>query len=134
MKTTIKLAAALAAVSLLCMGNNGCTNDVDVVKHNMSDAAGNFQIPRKISFYNTRHDRVMLEVQGYCDFSNSSENSGWLNIICKDNSGGYVKHSEFKSNDTTILVEQVAPAMVSKTFYHYTLKPLSIIPDIEIRK
>lgn len=125
------LVLGLAAVAALTMGNSGCSNDVDKVKHNMSEAAGNFEVPRKISFYNTRSDRVMLEVTGFCDFSNSKENSGWLNVICKK-PGGYVKHSQFASNDTTILVEHLDPSAVSQTFYRYRISPLSLIPDVSI--
>jgi len=130
MKRSI-LAIGLAAVAALTMGNSGCSNDVTRVKHNMSEAAGNFEVPRKISFYNTRTDRVMLEVTGFCDFSNSAENPGWLNIFCKK-PGGYVKHSQFKSNDTTILVEHLDPSAVSATFYRYRISPLSLIPDVSI--
>jgi hypothetical protein len=131
MKNTVKIASALAAVAMLCMGNSGCT-DADVASRNLSEDADNFKIPRRIAFVNGITDKYLLEITGYCAFKASSETKNVLNVFCKTEAG-YKKHSIGISDNVTFVSEQLSPRDVSTSFYHVTFKPSILIPDFELR-
>ncbi|WP_258180372.1 hypothetical protein [Burkholderia multivorans] len=77
-------AIALVLISLLA----ACTNDADVASHNLSTAADNFQINRRIVFYNGFTGEYILTIEGLCSKDNSSTDSK-LAIICKTGPNAY---------------------------------------------
>lgn len=120
----------LGAVALLCMGNSGC-DDATVASDNLSKAADNFEIARRIVFYNGITDAYMLEIKGYCSIDNG-QTANSLAVTCKT-PDGYKKHLLGRSDNVTYFVEQVAAANVSVDFYRVTFKPTVILPDIDVR-
>lgn len=69
----ILLALALAASILLC----GCS-EADKANANISKQADYFESERKITVYNARTDKVILEAEGYMSISNNSNNE----LVC----------------------------------------------------
>lgn len=130
MKKFLSLAASLGAVATLCMGSSGC-DDAKVASENLTKAADNFEIARRIVFYNGITDAYMLEVRGYCSIDNG-QTANSLAVTCKTPTG-YKKHLLGRSNNVTYFVEQLADAQVSVDFYRVTFKPSVIVPDIDIR-
>ena len=109
----------------------GC-NDADVASHNISKAADNFQIHRRIVFYNGITNEYILVVEGRCSLGNYDAD-GELSVTCKDDTGAFVKHFLGLSDNVTYFAEQLLPAEASTSRYRVVLKPTAIIPDIEIR-
>lgn len=62
----ILLALALAASILLC----GCSSEADKANYNISKQADYFESERKITVYNARTDKVIMEAEGYMSISN----------------------------------------------------------------
>jgi hypothetical protein len=126
MKKLIALAAlAVAALS-------GCQSDADVASHNVSKAADNFEIARRVIFYNGITSDYMLSIEGYCSLGNN-DRAGFLSVTCKTGPGVYKKHFLGLSDNVTFFVEQLDAKNVSASFYRVVFKPSTIIPDIEIR-
>lgn len=112
---------------------SGCATDADVASHNISKAADQFQITRRIVFYNGITDSYMLTIEGLCSLGNNDP-SGELTVTCKIGDHEYVKHFLGLSDNVTYFVEQLGTADVSISRYKVIFKPLTIIPDIDIVK
>lgn len=122
---------ALAATSSLV----ACSSDADIASHNLSKAADNFEIQRRIIFINGITDKYLMVIEGLCSLGNSDK-AGELSVTCKvsDNNGGeYKKHFLGLSDNVTYVVEQVDATHVDKYHYRLIFKPEEIIPDIDFR-
>lgn len=128
MKTFTKI----AAVSLMALGLAGCADDADVVSRNISKAADNFEVNRRIVFYNGITGEYMLTIEGLCNRDNSST-TATLGVICNTGPGQYKKHLLGLSDNVTYFMEQIDGVKASKYFYRVTFKPSTIVPAIDIR-
>jgi hypothetical protein len=115
-------------VMALSLGLAAC-DDATVVSSNISSDADNFKILRRIVFYNGINGEYMMTLTGYC--SQVAEPKK-LAVTCKT-PDGYKKHFLGLSDNVTYFSEQLNPAQVSPNFYKVVWKPLTMIPDIEIR-
>lgn len=108
----------------------GCTN-ADVVSQNISKEADQFNVLRRVVFYNGINGEYILSVEGYCSLGNYDKD-GELSVTCKDNSGGYRKHYLGLSDNVTYFAEQIDASNVSADHYKVIFKPSVIVPDIEL--
>jgi hypothetical protein len=84
-------------------------------------------------FYNGITGEYMLSVEGLCSLGNQDK-ARELSVTCKTGPGQYKKHFLGLSDNVTYFAEQIESAAASPYQYRVIFKPLSIIPDIEIRK
>jgi hypothetical protein len=129
---TVKYIAAILTTILLAIGIGACSSDADVASENLSKAADNFEIQRRIVFYNGITGEYMLEVIGLCSIGNNDD-SDKLSITCKIGEREYIKHYLGKSDNVTWFAEQLDTADVSVNHYRVTFKPQEIVPDIDFR-
>jgi hypothetical protein len=108
----------------------GC-DDADIASRNLSKAADNFEIIRRIVFYNGITDTYILTIEGRC--SVYDDGLGQLEVVCKTGDNTYKKHFLGLSDNVTYFAEQLESANVSKNHYRVTFKPRTIIPDVDIR-
>lgn len=108
----------------------GC-DDADIASRNLSKAADNFEINRRIVFYNGITDTYILTIEGKC--SVYDDGLGQLEVVCKTGDNTYKKHFLGLSDNVTYFAEQIESANVSKNHYRVTFKPRAIIPDVDIR-
>lgn len=127
MKKTILAALALP----LIIGLAGCS-DADVASSNLSRAADQFEINRRVVFYNGVTGEYILTIEGLCSLGNDDD-EGQLSVTCKTGPAGYKKHFLGLSDNVTYFAEQIETAAVSPYHYRVVFKPSVIIPDIEIR-
>jgi hypothetical protein len=127
----MKRIAFLAMTAAFLSALAGC-NDADVASRNLSTAADNFQITRRIVFYNTQSDTYMLAIEGLCSLGNADK-GGELSVTCKVGPNAYKKHFLGLSRNVTYLVEQMDPARVSPYHYKVVFKPAQIVPDLEVK-
>lgn len=129
----IRRIIAGAAIALATVGGvAACASDADVASRNVSQQADNFQVMRRIVFYNGITDAYILEVKGFCSLGNADK-SGELTVICKLADGTFKKHFLGLSDNVTYFAEQLNPQTVSTDTYEVNFKPQSIVPDIEKR-
>lgn len=117
-------------VSAIALTLGACSNDAQVASYNLSQAADNFKINRRIVFYNGITGEYMLTIEGLC--SQSHENSK-LTVTCKTGQEAYKKHFLGLSNNVTYFSEQMEEAKVGVYQYRVTFKPTTILPSIELR-
>lgn len=120
------VAAAIAASTLAA-----CT-DADVASRNLSKAADQFEINRRVVFYNGITDSYMLTIEGLCSLGNE-DSKGQLTVTCKTGASAFKKHFLGLSDNVTYFVEQLEPAAVSTYHYRVIFKPQSILPDVDFK-
>lgn len=119
------LVVVLAVISL-----SGC-NSARVAAHNISRAANQFEVYRRVVFYNGITDTYILSVEGYVSIG--KDRDGDFYVVAKTDSGEFLKHYLGLSDNVTYFAEQIEPNKVSTKRYRVIFKPSVIIPDIEIR-
>ena len=119
---TLSLVAAVLA---------GCS-DADVASSNLSKAADNFEVTRRIVFYNGITGEYMLTIEGLCSLGNQ-DRAGQLSVTCKTAAAAYKKHFLGLSDNVTYFVEQVNDMPVNAYHYRVFFKPQAILPDIDFK-
>lgn len=120
-----------AAVLTAVLGAAGCSTDASVASHNLSKAADNFEILRRVVFYNGITGDYMLSIEGFCSLDASGGTK--VAITCKTGAGQYKKHFLGLSDNVTYFIEQVDGAAASTAHYRVVFKPSVILPNIDVR-
>lgn len=110
---------------------SACT-DADIASKNLSKAADNFEIQRRIVFYNGISGEYILEIQGLCSLGNY-DTAKQLTVTCKTGVDSYKKHFLGLSDNVTYFAEQVEAKNVSTYHYRVNFKPQAIIPDVDFK-
>lgn len=109
----------------------GCL-EADVASQNISTAADNFQIVRRIVFYNGITDDYILIIEGLCSLGNADP-AGELSVTCKTGPTEYKKHFLGLSDNVTYFAEQIESAQVDIYHYKVIFRPSVIVPDIDVK-
>lgn len=129
----MKKLVGLILSGLMLFAVVGCTvRDADVVSENLSKSADQFEILRRVVFYNGITGEYMLTIEGYCSLGNF-DSYGQLTVTCAVGDNKYKKNFLGLSDNVTYFVEQLDAANVSKDHYKVIFKPSVIIPDIDIK-
>ena len=127
MKKFTKLTIALTMALLLIFSVCSCTA-ADTVNHNLSQAADNFQVIRKITVYNVRTDLIVLEMEGAMSLSNSATRE--LVVTCMTGPNQYKKNYIYLNEYVIYVVEDISGTVTDP--YHYKVHFYTPIPDIDI--
>ena len=119
--------AGLVALSLAA-----CEKDADVVSRNISTAADQFEVNRRVVFYNGISGEYILTIEGLCSIGNTDK-QGQLSVTCKTGPSAYKKHFLGLSDNVTFFAEQIEALPASVYRYRVIFKPVSIIPAIELK-
>jgi hypothetical protein len=134
-KRILSLTAA-GAVALVAVGSvAACKSDAKTANDNLSTAADNFEVYRRVVFYNSILDKYIMVIEGWCsvDFSDPNKES----VICKV--GGteakpiVKRNSMAKSDNVMAFYTQIDSTGVSAHHYRVILKPEQIIPEPEVQ-
>ena len=117
---TVLIAAAAA----------GCVTDAQVASRNLSLAADNFEVMRRVVFLNGITDTYLLSIEGLCSVEDQRNQ---LEVTCKVDDTEYKKHFLGLSDNVTYFAEQLDGARVSAYHYRVVFKPQTILPDIDFR-
>lgn len=123
--------ALIAATILPAALLSGCSSKADVASKNLSTAADNFEVNRRIVFVNGITDKYLMEIDGLCSLGNHDA-PGTLSVTCKVD-GGYKKHFLGLSDNVTYFVEQLDVKDVSANHYRVIFRPETIVPDIDFQ-
>lgn len=119
------ITAVVAGVLIL----SACSNtDADVASENLSKAADQFEIQRRIVFLNGITDTYMLTIEGLCSITDELNQ---LEVTCKTGKNEYKKHFLGLSDNVSYFVEQMESADVSTSRYRVVFKPSTLIPDFQ---
>jgi len=124
-----KIAAVLLGVTVL-IGSTaaGCTSDAQKASENVSTAADNFEVQRKIVGVNTRTDKYLFYVEGRCSISREGD----LVVICKHGENDYRKHYVGQATDVAWVATQEKGIDVSVYHTRIIIKPENLLPSLEL--
>jgi hypothetical protein len=125
MNTRITLSVALAAM----LAMTACDKPADVAARNISEAADNFEINRRITFMNGMTNQAMLVIEGYCALGNTDTTSR-MSVICRTGHREYKRHFLGLGPTVSFIAEQIDPAPASTYRYRVTFNPTVIIPNV----
>jgi len=110
--------------------SSGCSTDADLASSNLSKAAEQFEIQRRIVFYNGITDRYILSIEGKCSVEFRELK---FEVTCKTGPNEYKKHYLGRADNVFPFIEQLDSADVSTYRYKVIFKPTTIIPDIDLK-
>jgi hypothetical protein len=127
----IALIFMAAALIILPLVVTACgPSQADVASSNISKAAEQFEVARRIVAINGITDKYLLEIEGYCSVETSDSGlSGALEVTCKIAPGQYKKVFIGLSDNVTYTVQQIDPIDVSTSHYRVLFRPGTIVPD-----
>ena len=120
----------MIAVMVIVMA--GCSTDASVASRNLSKAADQFEVLRRIVFYNGITGEYILTIEGLCSLGGSIDAPQELTVTCKTGQDQYKKHFLGLSDNVTYFAEQLEPNPADVFRYRVIFKPESIIPDIDL--
>jgi|SRR5687768_883761 len=106
-----------------------CQRPADVASYNLSQAADNFQVNRRIVFFNGITDKYLLTIEGLCSLGNNDKPRE-LTVTCKTGANTYKKHFLGLSDNVSFIAEQIEDQSVSTYHYRVVFRPQTIIPDV----
>lgn len=122
----------MASAIVMLTAASSCEPAANVASRNLSTAADNFEVPRRISVVNGITDNVSMVVEGFCSLDNSNTDTK-IAFTCKTENGTYLKNYFIKSDNAFVMVEQLASVQVSEFHYRTVFRPQSLIPDIDFQ-
>lgn len=120
------VAASLTALAAVTVAS--CSSDADVASENISKAADQFEIERRIVFFNGITDTYLLSIEGRCSITDEGNQ---LEVVCKTPGNEYKKHFLGLSDNVSYFVEQLESTDVGADHYRVIFKPEVIIPDVD---
>lgn len=122
------LMASIALALTLCQ-----CDEAQVANENMKKAADNFEVRRRVVFYNGITGEYMLTIEGLLSIKESGVNGRQLEVIAKTGPKQFKKHFLGLSDNVTYFAEQVESVEADVHHYRVTFKPSVIVPDVELK-
>jgi hypothetical protein len=122
----------LSAIAISAAASLAACSDADVASSNLSRAADQFEINRRIVFYNGITGGYILTIEGLCS-QQPSDNNKKIAVICKTGPTSYKKHFLGLSDNVTYFSEQLEAAQANVYHYRVIFKPSVIVPDIDLK-
>ena len=127
----MKKAIMVIMAAVLVVVFAGCSDDAVVVRSNLERAEQNFEVYRRVVFYNGITGEYILTIEGRLAIIVDSD--GDLVVTVKTENGTYLKHYLGLSDNVTYFSEALEASSVSSRQYKVIFKPLEIIPTIEVK-
>lgn len=127
MKKAIQIIAMLFVLALgltACGGSNAQT-----VNENISTAADNFEVQRKIVGVNGLTNTIAFEVEGRCSINDQGHQ---LEVTCKHGPNEFRKHMVGLSDNTFYVAEQLGAIDVSMYHTRIVIRPEAVLPELSL--
>lgn len=121
-------------VGLLVVGTlAGCGSKADVASKNLSKAAENFEVQRRIVGINDRSGEYVFDVEGRCSLETAnSKLAGYLEVTCKHGKDDFRKHYVGTSRNTIVIQTQLEGIDVSEYRTRIIIKPENLVPNLDL--
>lgn len=126
-----RITKALAGVGAIVLLATGCTSAADRANENLSKAAENFEVPRRIVGINGITDNVLFSVEGFCSYEIVE---GAYEVICLvDRASGEVERTTMaRSDNVTMVVTQTGGTEVDLFRPRVIFRPENIVPNFDL--
>ena len=119
-------------IGLVMVFVTGCTSQADTVSKNLSTAAEEFEINRRIVMFNGITDNYLLSIEGRCSIEvDAADNQ--LEVTCKIGEDAFEKHFLGLSDNVSYLVEQLKPVDANEFRTRVVFRPEAILPDVDLK-
>lgn len=125
MKQILKSTMLVAALAL-----GGCVQESDRASQNVSIAAHNFEVKRRVVFYNGITGEYILTIEGLLSVTPEDKK---LSVIVKTGPSQYKKHYLGVSDNVTWFCEQIESVPADPFHYRVVFRPTTIIPDVQVK-
>lgn len=126
----MKKIAAFIVVAFAALTLAGCASDAQLASENLSKAADQFEVNRRIVFFNGITDTYLLSIEGRCSIKADAVDAQ-LEVTCKVGENEFKKHFLGLSDNVSYFVEQTEPVDVSVYRYRVIFKPATVLPDVD---
>lgn len=130
MKKIFTIPAVLAAAVAFA----GCESDADKASENLSRAAEQFEVQRKIVGINGITGQPAFEVEGRCSIE-AGDNSmvpGALEVTCKHGPNDVKKHFIGLADNVFYVATQLEGLPASEYHTRIIIKPQNIVPNFDL--
>lgn len=134
-KTVATWGFILVFVVIVAIALGGCGfRESDRVSYNISKQADNFNVTRRLTVFNMRTDKCIMQMTGKMSIQNEGNNEISVIVEVDRKRNIYQKHLIYLNEWTMYTVEDVSGANVSKYAYEVefmpqTLRPVRITAD-----
>jgi hypothetical protein len=125
----LRAIAAVAAAAVLGVTLSACESAADKASDNLSKAAENFEVPRRIVGINGITDKPLFSVEGFCSYEIKDDS---YDVICKQPDGSIERTTMGKSDNVTIVVTQMGGVKVSLFRSRVIFRPETIVPNFDL--
>lgn len=124
----------LIALPVAALALTGCTSAADRANENLSKAAENFEVQRRIIGINGITDKVLFTVEGFCSIENDGRK---LDLICKVEDGkpgpGNIERTTLGlSDNVTYVSTQLASTEVDFYRPRIIFRPENVVPNFDL--
>lgn len=130
MRKVTKTIVAATAAAALGLTLSACTDEATTVSDNLSTAADNFEVLRRVVFFNGITDTYLLSIEGYCSITDEGNQ---LEVTCKVGEDQYEKHFLGLSDNVSYFAEQIEAEGVDPYHHRIIFRPETIVPDIDLQ-
>lgn len=123
-----KLALVLVLVPLM-FSFAACTSQADRANENLTKAAENFEVPRRIVGINGITDNVLFSVEGFCSYESDG---GTFEAICKLPDGSIERTTMHLSDNVTFVSTQMGGEHVDLFRPRVIFRPENVIPNFDL--
>lgn len=108
-----------------------CTDsEADTANDNLSKAAENFEVPRRIVGINGITDEPLFVVEGFCSYE--VPDNGTFEAICKNEDGTVERTTLYLSDNVTFVSTQLRGVKVDLFNPRIIFRPETIIPNFDL--
>lgn len=135
MITRTRIRATILAIVVALVALTGCSSSAEVASDNLAKASENFEVERRIVFFNGITDTYLLSIEGKCSISDSKEDNskGQVEVTCKVGDNKFKKHILGLSDNVSYFVEQTDAVETDPFHYQVTFRPQTIVPDVNLQ-
>jgi hypothetical protein len=130
-KLTMKKLTAAGIAGIAAFSLSACSSEADTVSRNISTAADNFEIDRRITFINGITGGTPLIIEGLCSIEADTEDQQ-LEVTCQTGEDEYWKHFLGLSDNMSYIVEQVEPADADPFHHRVIIRPETLVPNFDL--
>ena len=126
-----RIAGILAGIVFAGLALTACDSAATTANDNLSKAADNFEVPRRIVGINGITDKVLFTVEGFCSITPADKK---LDVLCKTDTNGTVERTSLGLSDNVTWVStQLAGIKVSFIQPRVIFAPGNVIPNVDLR-
>ena len=124
----------LSVVFVVALSMTSCgklVSDASIARSNLETAEQNFEVFRRVVFYNGITGEYILQIEGRLAIIVDSD--GDLVVTVKTKDGKFMKHYLGLSDNVTYFSEALESNDVSTEQYRVIFKPSAILPTFEVK-